>query len=60
MLGKFAAVIGPFMMGYITIVTGNIRYGILSILILFIIGGFLLLKVNLSEGEKMAKEYLAK
>jgi UMF1 family MFS transporter len=60
MLGKFAAVIGPFMMGYITIVTGNIRYGILSIMILFIIGGFLLLKVNLKEGEKMAKEYLAK
>lgn len=60
MLGKFAAVIGPFMMGYITIVTGNVRYGILSILILFIIGGFFLLKINLSEGEKMAKEYLAK
>ncbi|MEE9572856.1 MAG: MFS transporter, partial [Candidatus Neomarinimicrobiota bacterium] len=60
MLGKFAAVIGPFMMGYITIVTGNVRYGILSIMILFIIGGFLLLKVNLKEGEKMAKEYLAK
>lgn len=60
MLGKFAAVLGPFMMGYITIVTGNIRYGILSILILFIIGGFLLLKVNIEEGEKMAKEYLAK
>lgn len=60
MLGKFAAVLGPFMMGYITLVTGNIRYGILSILILFIIGGFLLLKVNIEEGEKMAKEYLAK
>ena len=60
MLGKFAAVIGPFMMGYITIVTGNVRYGILSIMVLFIIGGFFLLKVNLSEGEKMAKDYLAK
>jgi len=60
MLGKFAAVIGPFMMGYITAVTGNVRYGILSILILFIIGGFLLLKVNIEEGEKMAKDYLAK
>ena len=60
MLGKFAAVIGPFMMGTITVVTGNIRLGILSILILFIIGGFLLLRVNIEEGEKMAKEYLAK
>jgi UMF1 family MFS transporter len=54
MLGKFAAVIGPFMMGTITLVTGNIRYGILSILILFLIGGILLLKVNIKEGEKTA------
>ncbi len=60
MLGKFAAVIGPFMLGAITVMTGNVRYGILSILILFIIGGFLLTKVDLKEGERMAKEYLAK
>ena len=60
MLGKFAAVIGPFMMGYITLVSGNIRFGILSILILFVIGGLLLIKVDIKEGEKMAKEYLAK
>jgi len=60
MLGKFAAVIGPFMMGYITLTTGNIRFGILSILILFIIGGFLLIKVDIKEGEKMAEEFLAK
>jgi len=59
MLGKFAAVIGPAMMGYITVVTGNVRYGILSLLILFIIGGILLLKVDIEEGEKMAKEYLS-
>lgn len=60
MLGKFAAVIGPFMLGTITVITGNVRLGILSILILFIIGGFLLIKVDIKEGEKMAKEYLAK
>ena len=60
MLGKFAAVIGPFMLGTITVITGNVRLGILSILILFIIGGFLLIKVDIEEGEKMAKEYLAK
>jgi UMF1 family MFS transporter len=47
------------MLGYITVVTGNVRYGILSILILFIIGGFLLIKVDIEEGEKMAKEYLS-
>ena len=60
MLGKFAAVIGPFMLGTITVITGNIRLGILSILILFIVGGFLLIRVDIEEGEKMAKEYLAK
>ncbi len=60
MLGKFAAVLGPAMMGSITLLTGNIRYGILSILVLFVLGGFFLLKVNLEEGARMAREYLAK
>ncbi len=59
MLGKFAAVIGPGLMGSITLITGNPRYGILSILILFAVGGYLLSKVDLDEGEKLAKEYLA-
>jgi UMF1 family MFS transporter len=58
MLGKFAAVIGPAMMGSVTILTGNIRYGIVSIILLFIIGGFLLSRVNIAEGERIAKEYL--
>ena len=60
MLGKFAAVIGPAMMGTITLMTGNIRYGIISILLLFILGGFFLLKVNIEEGSRMAREYLSK
>ncbi len=60
MLGKIAVVIGPVLMGSVALVTGNIRYGILSVLILFILGGFFLAKVNIEEGEKMAKEYLSK
>ena len=60
MLGKFAAVIGPVMMGTITLVTGNIRYGILSILVLFVLGGYFLSKVDIEEGSRMAREYLAK
>jgi UMF1 family MFS transporter len=59
MLGKFAAVIGPAMMGTITLLTGNIRYGMISILLLFILGGFFLLKVNIEEGSRMAREYLS-
>ncbi len=60
MLGKFAAVIGPPLMGYIGLVTGNPRLGILSILILFIAGAILLSKVDIEEGERMAEEFLAK
>lgn len=58
MLGKFAAVIGPALMGTVTIVTKSNRFGILSILILFIAGGLLLLKVDEKEGSRIAKEYL--
>ena len=60
MLGKFAAVIGPVMMGSITYMTGNPRFGILSILLLFILGGYFLMKVDIEEGKRMADEYLAK
>ena len=60
MLGKFAAVLGPMLMGSVTLLTGNARLGILSILILFAIGWYLLRKVDISEGERMAKEFLAK
>ncbi len=57
MLGKFAAVIGPIMMGWITLVTGNVRIGILSILILFIGGAYLLSKVDFDEGERLARSF---
>ena len=42
MLGKFAAVIGPIMVGWIGVLSGSPRVGILSILGLFISGGTLL------------------
>ena len=57
MLGKFAAVIGPIMMGWVTLATGNVRFGILSILILFISGALLLQKVDFEEGERLAKTF---
>ena len=52
MLGKFAAVIGPFLMGLVTVLSGNARLGILSILILFISGAAVLWKVDIAQGEK--------
>ena len=54
MLGKFAAVIGPFLMGLVTVLSGNARLGILSLLLLFISGGLVLWKVDMVEGEKVA------
>jgi len=57
MLGKFAAVIGPIMMGWITLVTENARIGIFSITLLFIAGSYLLSKVDMEKGEQMAKEF---
>lgn len=60
MLGKFAAVIGPPLMGLVGIMTGNPRLGMLSILVLFIAGMFFLNKVDVEEGERMAEKYLAK
>ncbi|MFL3008513.1 MAG: MFS transporter [Candidatus Neomarinimicrobiota bacterium] len=57
MLGKFASVIGPFLIGWITLITGNIRFGILSILFLFISGGFLLSKVDFKKGEEEALNF---
>jgi MFS transporter, UMF1 family len=46
MLGKFAAVIGPALMGSVGLITGSTRASILSIAILFIAGGALLLRVE--------------
>ena len=46
MLGKFAAIIGPLLLGVVTVITGQQRYGILSLIILFAVGGILLFKVD--------------
>lgn len=50
LLGKFAAILGPLLMGWVGVVTGHPRLGILSVLILFLIGGGLLWGVK--EGGK--------
>ena len=66
MWGKFAAVIGPLLMGSVTLILSNTiddqvlsaRIGLQSIMILFILGALALSRVDISEGEKIAKEYL--
>lgn len=51
MLGKFAAIIGPVMIGWVGVLSGNPRTGILSLLILFIAGGVILMKVKVAVPE---------
>jgi UMF1 family MFS transporter len=46
MLGKFAAIFGPALMGYVGLITGSPRKAILSLLVLFIAGDLLLLRVK--------------
>ena len=58
MLGKFAAIIGPALMGTIALLTGSARLSILSILMLFILGAFFLNKVDIKEGKRLAAKGL--
>jgi UMF1 family MFS transporter len=54
MMGKFAAVLGPILMGTTALVTGNSRTAILSIVVLFIAGAALLLISARRESEQAA------
>jgi UMF1 family MFS transporter len=44
--GKFAAIFGPFLVGFIGQLTGHSRYGVLSILVLFALGSLFLTQVK--------------
>jgi len=43
--GKFAAIMGPLLLGIVAQLTGSSNAGVLSLVVLFIIGGFILLKL---------------
>ena len=55
MFGKFATIIGPPLMGYVAMATGNPRFGILAIILLFVLGGYFLMMVDVEEGERVAQ-----
>jgi UMF1 family MFS transporter len=46
MLAKFAAVLGPLLMGVVAIATGNQRLSILALALFFVLGGWLLSRVQ--------------
>ena len=48
MVGKFAAVLGPFLVGSAAAVTGDPRLALLPILMLFVVGALLLVRVDVA------------
>jgi len=64
MWGKFAAVFGPLLMGSVTVLINNAiadqqlaaRIGFQTIIILLVLGAYVFSKVDLAEGEAMAKK----
>ena len=48
--GKFTAFLGPFMLGKMTLLFDSMRAGIAVVVLLFIVGGVLLLRVDEKEG----------
>jgi len=56
MLGKSAAIIGPLLMGGVALLTENHRYSILSLLVLFVLGGILLAQVKNIKNSSASSE----
>jgi UMF1 family MFS transporter len=52
---KFAGILGPLLFGVIVAISGSSRNAILSVIAFFVIGGILLLLVNVEEGQKLAR-----
>jgi UMF1 family MFS transporter len=46
MVGKFGTVLGPILMGTVALLTGDPRSSILSLVLLFGVGGLLLYRVR--------------
>ena len=52
--GRFAAILGPFLVGIVSQISGSSRYGVLSIGVLFVIGFVLLFR--LGRGQETRKD----
>ncbi len=55
MIGKFAAVLGPMLVGLTAALTGDSRLSLIPILLLFLIGAALLWRVDLETGRAAAR-----
>lgn len=54
MMGKFAAVVGPVLVGVVAMLSESSRVGILSVLVLFLLAVVLLSRVDVARGEREA------
>ena len=54
-LEKFSATLGPAIFAAVGVFFGTSRPGILRLIILFILGGYLLTRVDIAEGKRVAQ-----
>lgn len=52
---KFAGILGPALFAAMVFVTGSSRSGILSVVVFFLVGGYLLSQVDVEEGRRFAQ-----
>lgn len=52
LLGKFAAVLGPILVGWVAVLSGSNRASILVLLVLFAAGAILLTRVNVDKADR--------
>ncbi|MCJ7725621.1 MAG: MFS transporter, partial [Acidimicrobiia bacterium] len=55
-MSKFSAIVGPLIFGGAVLAFGNSRPAVLAIVIFFIVGGYLLSRVDVDEGKRVARE----
>ena len=53
---KFAGIFGPLLFGAVAQLTGSSRLSILSLVVFFVVGGLLLLRLDENEGMRVAQE----
>jgi UMF1 family MFS transporter len=54
--GKLAGVAGPLIFGLVGQISGTSRLGIVALVLFFLVGGWLLTRVNVDEGRQLARQ----
>ncbi|NIW49333.1 MAG: hypothetical protein GWN30_32575 [Gammaproteobacteria bacterium] len=52
---KFSAILGPLVFAFAATTFGNSRPAVLSLIVFFVVGGYLLTRVNVDEGRRVAR-----